>query len=179
MTGCRSLRGTAERLQEELVQNERSTRFWIIRHSAGARRRDAACVLRQHAPFVARLARLPLFAPRRHFLCADIEGQRPAPRVDRDHRALLKLDLQGHELDALKGGTKLLGSIEVVMTEVSFYVQSRIPTAAEIIAFMSSLGFVLYDIASLSGRRRDNRLREGDLVFVRQDSQLLGDCRWE
>ena len=100
-------------------------------------------------------------------------------KLDRDHRALLKLDLQGHELDALKGGTKLLGSIEVVLTEVSFYVQSRIPIAVEIIAFMSSLGFVLYDIAALSGRRRDNRLREGDLVFVRQDSQLLEDCRWE
>ncbi len=100
-------------------------------------------------------------------------------KLDRDHRALLKLDLQGHELDALKGGTKLLRSIEVVLTEVSFYVQSRIPIAAEIIAFMSSLGFVLYDIASLSGRPRDNRLREGDLVFVRQDSPLLEDCHWE
>jgi FkbM family methyltransferase len=100
-------------------------------------------------------------------------------KLDRDHRALLKLDLQGHELYALKGGTKLLGSIEVVLTEVSFYGQARIPIAVEIITFMRSLGFVLYDIASLSGRRRDNRLREGDLVFVRQDSQLLEDRRWE
>jgi FkbM family methyltransferase len=100
-------------------------------------------------------------------------------KLDRDHRALLKLDLQGHELDALRGGAKSLRSIEVVLTEVSFYVQSRVPMVAEVIAFMSGVGFVLYDIAALSGRPRDNRLREGDLVFVRQDSQLLEDRRWE
>ena len=77
-------------------------------------------------------------------------------------------------------GTGLLRrSIEVVLTEVSFYAQSGIPLAAETIAFMSSVGFVLYDVASLSGRPRDNRLREGDLIFVRQDSQLLEDRRWE
>jgi FkbM family methyltransferase len=100
-------------------------------------------------------------------------------KLDPDHRALLKLDLQGHELDALKGGTKSLRSIEVVLTEVPFYAESGIPLAAETIAFMSSVGFVLYDVASLSGRPRDNRLREGDLIFVRQDSQLLDDRRWE
>ena len=100
-------------------------------------------------------------------------------KLDRGCRALLKLDLQGHELDALRGGAKSLRSIEVVLTEVSFYVQSHVPMAAEIIAFMGGIGFVLYDVASLSGRRRDNRLREGDLVFVRQDSPLLEDRRWE
>jgi FkbM family methyltransferase len=100
-------------------------------------------------------------------------------KLERGHRTLLKLDLQGHELDALRGGAKSLRSIEVVLTEVSFYVQASVPMAAEVIAFMTSAGFVLYDVASLSSRRRDNRLREGDLVFVRQDSQLLEDRRWE
>jgi len=102
-----------------------------------------------------------------------------APKLDRAHRALLKLDLQGHELDALKGGAEALRAIEVVLTEVSFFAPSHVPIAAEIIAFMSGSGFVLYDIAALSGRRRDNRLREGDLVFVRQDSPLLEDSAWE
>lgn len=95
------------------------------------------------------------------------------------HRALLKLDLQGHELDALRGGEKALQSIEVVLTEVSLYSQSGPPVATEVIAFMTGIGFVLYDIASLSGRPRDNRLREADLVFVRQNSQLLADCQWD
>ena len=66
-----------------------------------------------------------------------------------------------------------------MLTEVPFYAQSGIPLAAATIAFMSSVGFVLYDVASLSGRPRDNRLREGDVIFVRQDSQLLEDRRWE
>jgi FkbM family methyltransferase len=100
-------------------------------------------------------------------------------KLEPGHRGLLKLDLQGHELDALKGGEKLLRALEVVLIEVFFYSQSPASAAMEVIAFMGSNGFVLYDIASLSGRPRDNRLREADLVFVRQNSQLLADSRWD
>jgi FkbM family methyltransferase len=100
-------------------------------------------------------------------------------KLEPGHHALLKLDLQGHELDALRGGEKALRSIEVVLIEVSLYSQSGPPVATEVIAFMTAMGFALYDIASLSGRPRDNRLREADLVFVRQNSQLLADCQWD
>ncbi len=100
-------------------------------------------------------------------------------QVDRGHRALLKLDLQGYELYALKGAAGLLRSVEVVLSEVSFYTQSHAPTIAELIAFMKGAGFDLYDIASLSARPRDNRSREADFVFVREDSPLLQDRRWE
>ena len=104
-----------------------------------------------------------------------------AGRLEPGHRSLLKLDLQGHELDALRGGEKLLHAVEVVLIEAYFYSQSqsRVSAAMEVIAFMGSSGFVLYDIASLSGRPRDNRLREADFVFVRQNSQLLADCQWD
>jgi hypothetical protein len=100
-------------------------------------------------------------------------------KVERDHRTLLKLDLQGYELHALKGGVGLLRSIEVVLSEVSFYTQYYAPTIAELLAFMDGNGFELYDIASLSARPRDNRPREGDFIFVRKDSLLLQDGRWE
>jgi len=100
-------------------------------------------------------------------------------QVEVGHRALLKLDLQGYELYALKGATSLLRSIEVVLSEVSFYTQSYAPTIGELIAFMDGAGFDLYDIASLSARPRDNRAREGDFIFARKDSPLLQDRRWE
>ncbi len=99
--------------------------------------------------------------------------------VGPDHRALLKLDLQGYELHALKGGAGLLRSIEVVLTEVSFFMQSHASTIAALLAFMDEAGFQLDDIASLSARPRDNRAREGDFVFVRRDSPLAQDRRWE
>ena len=98
--------------------------------------------------------------------------------VSRGDRALLKLDLQGYELHALRGGTKLLQSIEVILTEVSFFAQSFEPPILELMTFLDASGFQLYDVAALSGRTRDNRLQQGDLVFIRSDSPLLEDRRW-
>jgi FkbM family methyltransferase len=99
--------------------------------------------------------------------------------VDRDDRVLLKLDLQGYELHALKGAADLLRSVEVVLSEVSFYTQFYAAPIAELIGFLNGSGFELYDIASLSARPRDNRPREADFVFVRSDSLLLQDGGWD
>jgi FkbM family methyltransferase len=99
--------------------------------------------------------------------------------VTRDDRALLKLDLQGYELHALRGGTELLRSVEAILTEVSFYAQSYEPSIAAIVSFLNESGFQLYDVASLNGRARDNRLHQGDFIFVRAGSELLQDSSWE
>jgi FkbM family methyltransferase len=100
-------------------------------------------------------------------------------RISAHDRALLKLDLQGYELHALRGGSTLLRSIEVILTEVSFYAQAYEPTIADLMNFLDSSGFQLYDIAAISGRRRDNRAHQGDFIFARKGSQLLEDARWE
>jgi FkbM family methyltransferase len=99
--------------------------------------------------------------------------------VTRDDRALLKLDLQGYELHALRGGKAFLKSVEAILTEVSFFAQAYEPTIAELVSFLDESGFQLYDIAALAGRTRDNRLNQGDFIFVRRGSQLLEDGRWE
>jgi FkbM family methyltransferase len=99
--------------------------------------------------------------------------------VTQDDRPLLKLDLQGYELHALRGGPTFLQSVEAILTEVSFYAQAYEPAIAALISFLNDSGFLLYDIASLAGRTRDNRLCQGDFVFVRAGSQLLQDGRWE
>jgi FkbM family methyltransferase len=99
--------------------------------------------------------------------------------ITREDRPLLKLDLQGYELHALRGGTSLLRSVEAILTEVSFYAQAYEPTIAALVTFLNDRDFQLYDIASLSGRSRDNRLHQGDFVFARVGSQLLRDSAWE
>jgi FkbM family methyltransferase len=99
--------------------------------------------------------------------------------VTREDRALLKLDLQGYELHALKGGTTFLRSAEAILTEVSFYAQAYEPPIASLVSFLNDGGFQLYDIASLGGRARDNRPRQGDFIFVRNGSQLLQDGAWD
>jgi FkbM family methyltransferase len=93
----------------------------------------------------------------------------------------LKLDLEGHELQALAGARTLLSRTEAILAEVTFfdiYGLGR-PLFSDVLAFLRDQQFELYDIASLSARPRDDRLRQGDAVFVRRDSALLGDRAWE
>lgn len=94
---------------------------------------------------------------------------------------LLKLDLEGHELAALEGATSLLPRVDVVLTEVSFFDVNDTGRLllGDLLIFLRARGFELYDIASLSGRPRDSRLRQADAVFVRRDSSLFGDRTWE
>jgi FkbM family methyltransferase len=95
-----------------------------------------------------------------------------------DDRAFLKLDLQGYELAALRGGETVLKSIEVILTEVSFFAQAYEPPIATLTNFFDNRKFDLFDIAALSGRPRDNRLKQGDFIFVKRGSPLLADRRW-
>jgi FkbM family methyltransferase len=94
---------------------------------------------------------------------------------------LLKLDLEGHELAALEGASSLLARAEVVLTEVSIFDVNDAgkPLLGDLLLFLRSRGFELYDIASLSARPRDGRLRQADAVFVRRDISLFGDRTWE
>jgi hypothetical protein len=73
----------------------------------------------------------------------------------------------------------LLRSVEVILSEASFYAQAYESPIVELFNFLDSSGFVLYDIAAISGRRRDNRAHQGDFIFARKGSQLLEDARWE
>jgi FkbM family methyltransferase len=100
-------------------------------------------------------------------------------KISESDRVLLKLDLQGYELEALRGADKILPRIEVILAEVSFYAQAYEPTILELTTFLGSFGFQLYDIAALAGRRRDNRCHQGDFIFARAGSDLLADTAWE
>jgi FkbM family methyltransferase len=103
-----------------------------------------------------------------------------AATLQRSDRALLKLDIEGHEPAALRGATRLLTTVEVVLTEVQFFDINHHGdrTFLDIAGILATTGFDLYDFATLSARRRDNRLRMGDAVFVRRDSPLVADVGW-
>lgn len=103
-----------------------------------------------------------------------------ADGVTSDDRTLLKLDLEGHELAALRGAGRLLQRTEVVLTEVQFYEieGGGRPVFADVVAFFRERGFELYDFACLSQRPRDRRLRMGDVIFVREGSPLRADRSW-
>ena len=95
-----------------------------------------------------------------------------------DDGALLKLDLQGYELHAMRGASATLVGCDVILTEVSFYAQAYEPPISELVAFLLAEGFELYDIVSLYARPRDDRPRQGDFIFVRSESALMADTSW-
>ncbi|MGH9143246.1 MAG: FkbM family methyltransferase [Vicinamibacterales bacterium] len=104
-----------------------------------------------------------------------------APRVLADDRALLKLDIEGHEIEALKGAAELLERMEVVVSEVRFFDvnHSGRPVFSDVMRFLEARGFALFDFASLSSRLRDQRLWLGDAVFIKHGSPLIADTRRE
>jgi len=82
---------------------------------------------------------------------------------------LLKIDVQGGELDVLAGAKEALSDTELVLLEVSFFQFFKDgPQFHDVIAFMKSQGFVAYDIYGLQYRPLDNALSQADLAFVRE-----------
>jgi len=93
-------------------------------------------------------------------------GARPQ-RVD-----FLKLDVQGYELEVLKGAHKALAEAEFVLMETSLMpVNQGCPTFAEVMRFMDGQGFRLFDLCD-QGRRRDGVLWQLDLLFIKRSSSL-------
>ena len=92
---------------------------------------------------------------------------------------LIKLDLQGEELPALRGATRCLSRAKAVLLEVSFIdFQPGMPLIADVFAFMKQQGFVPYDVLALWHRPLDGAMAQGDVLFVREDSPLRADRRY-
>ena len=86
---------------------------------------------------------------------------------------LVKLDLQGGELDALKGAKMVLSKTEVFIIEfgcLQAYIDRTTPF--DLMNIMYNNDFCLYDIIDLIYRPYDNALTGGDVVFVKNNSLL-------
>lgn len=82
---------------------------------------------------------------------------------------LVKIDVQGAELDILLGGEKALRKTDFVILEVSlFEFFAGGPQFYDVMAFMKARGFVVYDIVGLQYRPLDNALSQVDAVFVKE-----------
>lgn len=89
---------------------------------------------------------------------------------------MLKLDIQGAELDALKGARRVLRTVEVVMLEVSL-IQYNLgaPAALDTLAYLHEQGFDLFDLHDFNnlGTGEGRYLGQVDLVLVRKESLLF------
>lgn len=91
---------------------------------------------------------------------------------------LVKLDIQGFELEALRGATRLFGITEAFVLEVSLYSFHGGPILREIVDFMGERGYETYDIAGALRRPSDGALGQIDMCFARTDGILRRSERW-
>lgn len=85
---------------------------------------------------------------------------------------LLKLDVQGAELDVLRGAPRALRDVEVLVSELSLVPYNKgAPLIADVVGAFQQLGFSLFDIVPVR-RIKSAVLLQVDGVFLRTGSAL-------
>ncbi len=88
----------------------------------------------------------------------------------------IKIDVQGYELEVLRGGRETLNAAEAIVMEVSLLeLYKGNPLLHEVVAFMHERGFLCYDIPTLMRRPKDRTLWQVDMIFVKASSPLVKD----
>lgn len=83
----------------------------------------------------------------------------------------LKMDVQGYELEVLKGAALSLPSIQVILAEVNLLdIYDGVPLLADLVSWLSDRGWAAYDICGLIRRPLDRALWQADMIFVPEKS---------
>ena len=87
---------------------------------------------------------------------------------------LLKLDVQGYEIEVLKGANTLLAKADIVLLEVSILEYNKgAPLIAEVIGFMDAHGFSMFDITELKRTSGNHALFQADAFFCKHEHPFI------
>jgi FkbM family methyltransferase len=95
-----------------------------------------------------------------------------------DGPEFIKIDVQGYELEVLRGGEQTLAKAQAVLIELSLIeINVGAPLLDEALSFMRAAGFVAYDVLEIHRRPLDGAMNQIDILFMREDSFLRADKR--
>ncbi|HAI85283.1 MAG TPA: hypothetical protein DCL43_16620 [Chitinophagaceae bacterium] len=95
---------------------------------------------------------------------------------------LIKLDIQGYELESLKGAEKTFGYTEAYILEVALFPFSDVPgmpILSDVMNFMLARDYVIYDFAGFFRRPLDGALGQCDICFVKKNGFLRKSNKWK
>lgn len=93
--------------------------------------------------------------------------------IEGKKEVLLKIDVQGAELDVLRGAKRVLEDVEVIVLEVSlhrFFIGGA--DFSDVVAHMKGIGYVPYDIFGFMNRPYDGSLAQVDMAFVKENGRF-------
>ena len=92
---------------------------------------------------------------------------------------ILKIDVQGYELEVLKGAILSLENTHFLIVEVSFLeIYENAPLANEIIQFLNTQNFQIFDIVDFKLRPLDRILFQVDMFFIKKDSIIIENKKY-
>lgn len=96
------------------------------------------------------------------------------------HVSLVKVDVQGFELEVLGGLEGLWDALELLILEASvFRFSPNSPVVEDLIEELRPRGFRLAEIVDVIRRPLDNAMAQCDLLFCRENHWLLSGTSWD
>ena len=165
-----NLNGLRSAYDVDVVIGAASDRDGIITLNVHPHQLDGSSVLREEmGEHTDGCPRAPCFRVDNYFKSKGYSGD-----------VFLKIDVQGAELSVMDGCRGILPDIQAVALEVSLLrFMKGGPIFDEVVNYMKSVGFVAYDIIHGWYRPLDNALGQVDILFVKENSFLRSDHRYE
>jgi FkbM family methyltransferase len=91
---------------------------------------------------------------------------------------IVKLDVEGFELEALRGAQQLLGKTELFIIELALWKFAERPMLGDVARFMEAHNYWVYDIAGVIRRPFDGAVGLVDVCFAREGGLLRHSNAW-